>query len=303
VKKGNALEMFVMKIQDNHSIKRIYNPSRKEFLELWKQYQPFIINGVVENWDACRKWSNDYLINLCGNTAIPVDVYRENFFEEYKNYAFDKSYKKSEMKLKDYIDTISTNKSGSGIAYYLAQIDFEKYFPELIVDITYPEYFLRKPIIYFWFGYSPTTSVSHLHFDDPHNVFVQIRGRKRIILFPPIDYLSFYTAIEDIDCMFHFSKVNPINPDVESFPKFPWQEKIEVIIEAGEILYIPPFWWHHVTAINENISLSFMYSPKIEDFVKQERLLSTTLRIASHDIPHRIRKLFSSLYHYSTIVK
>ncbi len=286
--------------QTSNSILRIKNPSQKEFLELWKQYQPFLIDGVAEHWNACKNWSHDYLLKTCGNNTIPVEFHNQNFLDG-SNYVLKDNYDWQDMKFEEYIDIISDSKKENELEYYMAQLDFEKHFPELIGDINYPEYFSRKPSINFWFGFSGKkfASVSTLHFDPEHNLFVQIRGRKRILLFPPSNYLSFYPPLENSGSHAHFSKVNPINPNLELYPKFPWQEKREVILQSGEMLYIPPLWWHHVTAIEENISLSFWYSLKIQDFFKQKGILSTALNI----LPHYTRHSISSLATLTSIIK
>lgn len=279
-----------------NSILRVKNPSKADFVELWKQGKPFIINGIANNWDAHLKWSNDYLVKSCGNSIIPVEVYGSNFAKNY-NFTREDSYRPQKMRFRDYIDIISGKRQNDDFSYYMAQVDFKKYLPQLMKDINLPIYFRKKPkIIFFFFGFSNqnSTSRTYLHFDEIHNIFVQIRGKKRFLLFSPNDYRSFYPPLEDNGCSPAWSKVNPDNSKRELFPKFPWQEKIEVILEAGEILYIPPFWWHYVTALNENISLTFWYPPNIKDFFIQKGILSAFLQMAPHVIPHfvfyKIRK-------------
>jgi hypothetical protein len=173
-----------MKNQPNNSILRVNNPTQKEFLKLWKQHQPFVIGGVAEHWDAYKNWSNDYLLKICGDKSIRVESYKQGFLEDHK-YAYKDNYHPKEIKFKDYIDIVSGNKKDHDVEYYMAQVDFENHFPELIKDISYPQYFSRKALINFWFGFSSKTfdSTTALHFDREHNIFAQIRGRKRILLF------------------------------------------------------------------------------------------------------------------------
>lgn len=277
----------------NNSITRIYNPNKQEFLNLCKQGKPFIINDVANHWGAYKKWSNDYLTSVCGDNLIPVEAYNKAFFQDY-NFAFADGhyYHHEQIKFKDYLSEVNGNQKNDNISYYMVQVDFPKYFPELIKDIVCPEYFAKSPkVTNFFFGFSneKSTSTTYLHFDDIHNVFVQIRGRKRFILFPPKNYLSFYPPIDDNRCSPTTSKVDPANPDLESYPNFPWEEKIDVVIEAGEILYIPPLWWHHVTALEENISLTFWYSPSIKDLIGQKGFLPTFLQVVPHVIPYLIK--------------
>ncbi|MBN3959940.1 MAG: hypothetical protein HWQ39_14090 [Nostoc sp. NMS8] len=54
-------------------------------------------------------------------------------------------------------------------------------------------------------------------------------------------------------------------------------------------------WWHHVTALEENISLTFWYPPSIKDLIVQKRFLPTLLQIAPYVIPYQIRQKFKKL--------
>ncbi|MDZ8264149.1 cupin-like domain-containing protein [Nostoc sp. ChiQUE01b] len=288
-----------MKVQASESISKIKSPSTKQFLDIWKQYKPFLIEDVAEHWDACNNWSNDYLINHCGNNMVSVRFYTKNFFNDYQNFACeggDYDTLEKEMKyqeyIKDYLENrVNKNKNNYDfLGCYLPQAYFEERFPEIVGDVTYPEYLNRKPVVFLWQGFSSKnfSSTTNLHFDGFHNIFVQIRGRKRILLFPPSNYLSFYPPLENSVGIPEFSKVNPDVLNLELFPKFPWEEKIEVILQPGEMLYIPPFWWHYVTAVDENISLSFFYDIKIRDIFRQKNMLSTILNIAPHFLYHAV---------------
>ncbi len=282
-----------MKIQTTESITTVKNPSIEEFLGIWEQYQPFIIEDVATHWDACKNWSNDYLIKYCGNNLININLYKKGFFDDYKNFACEDGYTDDNFrKIVKYKEYISDYIGNDNYNSYLSQ-DMEECFPEIIGDINYPAYFNRKPFIQFFHGFSNKSfsSTTPLHFDPVHNIFVQIRGRKRILLFPPSNYLSFYpAAVDDNRGLQDFSKVDPNLPSLELFPKFPWQKRIEVLLRPGEMLYIPPFWWHHVTAVEENISVSFWYALKIQDIFKQKNILS----VLSDVLPHSFRRSFSS---------
>ncbi|MEH2170914.1 MAG: cupin-like domain-containing protein [Nostoc sp.] len=285
-----------MKTHAVESILRIKNPSTKQFLEMWKEYQPFIIEDVATHWDARKKWSNDYLIKHCGNSMVGISFFKKDFFDDSNNFANDDGYVNTvkEMKYKeyinDYIEKVNENKNDSDLRCYLSSAVLEHCFPEIVGDVTSPKYFNRKTLASFWHGSSSKkfSSTTVLHFDGFHNIFVQIRGRKRILLFPPSNYLSFYPPLEHSQGYADYSKVDPNLPNLELFPKFPWQERIEVVLQAGEMLYIPPYWWHHVTALEENISLSFFYDVEIKDYFKQKKMLSTMLNIAPHYFYHAI---------------
>lgn len=270
-----------MNTQVTNSILKVNNPSKQEFFELWQQFQPFVIEGVVETWNATHNWSNDYLLTQCGSNNIAIEYHPQDKFVDY-NYVTEDYYHTKKMAFSSYIEMIERKQKKDALEYYLGEIDFEENFPELVKDINYPQYFQRKPLLSFWFGFSQeiSASVSHLHFDVVHNLFAQIRGRKKFLLYDPVNYLSFYPPLGEKSTHTNHSKVNPLQPNRQLFPNFPWQEGKEVILNPGDLLYLPPFWWHYVTAIDENISLSFWYDVKLKDLIKQQKLFSTYLNIA-----------------------
>jgi lysine-specific demethylase 8/hypoxia-inducible factor 1-alpha inhibitor (HIF hydroxylase) len=55
-----------------------------------------------------------------------------------------------------------------------------------------------------------------------------------------------------------FSQVYPENPDFQSFPKLKkaLRHKYEVILNQGEVLFIPAGWWHEVTALGDEMVCS-----------------------------------------------
>lgn len=74
------------------------------------------------------------------------------------------------------------------------------------------------------------------------NFLLQIRGKKLVTMFPPeaLPYLyvsGSSSAVTDID-----------SPDFKVFPKFELANRmrIELLLEEGEVLFIPALWFHNV---------------------------------------------------------
>jgi hypoxia-inducible factor 1-alpha inhibitor (HIF hydroxylase) len=99
------------------------------------------------------------------------------------------------------------------------------------------------------------------HFDEAHNFFSQIRGRKRFNLFSPIFFPSMYPF------PFHHpadrqSRVDFYRPDHLTYPRFSEAKGVTVILEPGDVLYLPPYWWHHVESLTETIGINFWLEMK-----------------------------------------
>ena len=104
--------------------------------------------------------------------------------------------------------------------------------------------------------------VTPLHFDLCHGFLTQIRGRKRALLVPPEHTRSLHRN-PPRDANPNSSRVDlPLWVDGEGTEAGEAERRrhprvvnaigeiFEAIISPGETLYIPPFWWHHVTTLD-----------------------------------------------------
>jgi mannose-6-phosphate isomerase-like protein (cupin superfamily) len=48
-------------------------------------------------------------------------------------------------------------------------------------------------------------------------------------------------------------------PDLARFPNFKDLKGVEAIVNPGEILYIPMYWWHHVINVEDTVAINFWY--------------------------------------------
>jgi hypothetical protein len=93
--------------------------------------------------------------------------------------------------------------------------------------------------------------VSYLHQDAHFNFFFMLKGRKRVLLYPleaigSVYPTPFYGGIAGTTSSF----VRPQTPDYARFPRFADAAKQAWtgILEEGDLLCLPPCWWHYVEA-------------------------------------------------------
>ncbi len=144
-----------------------------------------------------------------------------------------------------------------------------------------------------WMG--SRRSVSSMHKDFYHNLFFVCSGQKEFVLNPPADHLFLHEG--EFPCA-TFTPVNRndndsewavtldqdgsgsdspkevrtkwIEPDVtkDSIDKFPLLAKshpIKVLVSEGEMLYIPPLWYHRVTQTCETVGVNYWYDMKFDN--------------------------------------
>lgn len=77
--------------------------------------------------------------------------------------------------------------------------------------------------------------------------------RKRWILFPPESTPCLYPTRTPYEESSVWSQVNILNPDLAAHPNFVKANIFSVILEAGDVLYVPKHWWHFVRSEADNL--------------------------------------------------
>jgi jumonji domain-containing protein 7 len=154
--------------------------------------------------------------------------------------------------------------------YYLMQRSIPDEFPQLMPDIVVPRWIEDEQLsINLWFG--SAGNVTPLHFDVSNNLFAQLHGCKRMVLFSPHDtpYLSPYPVQSN---MRHVSNVDAESPDTNLFPAYAHAAPISLELNAGELLFLPAYWWHQVRSLTASISINFWWQPTLEQSLKPNAL-------------------------------
>lgn len=113
-----------------------------------------------------------------------------------------------------------------------------------------------------WIGNAVTVAAHH---DPSENIAVVAVGRRRFTLFPPEQIANLYMGpFERTPAGTTISLVDFDAPDFERFPGFAdaLKEARVVDLEAGDALYIPYMWWHHVRSLDRlNILVNYWWKP------------------------------------------
>eukprot|EP01121_Diplochlamys_sp_Union-15-3_P021656 TRINITY_DN8887_c0_g1_i1.p1 TRINITY_DN8887_c0_g1~~TRINITY_DN8887_c0_g1_i1.p1 ORF type:complete len:279 (+),score=42.77 TRINITY_DN8887_c0_g1_i1:264-1100(+) len=142
--------------------------------------------------------------------------------------------------------------------YYMAVQNLKRAFPQLVDDYPLPPYVGKLhggP--HLWIGC--TGHYEFCHFDPDDGLLSIITGRKKVTLFS-YNYLKhLYPNPLGSPGRTVQSQVNCDDPDLERFPLFEEVVREECILEPGEMLFIPAFYWHQVTALESSISINVFF--------------------------------------------
>ena len=99
---------------------------------------------------------------------------------------------------------------------------------------------------------------THTHYDNDRNFFVQLIGRKRFVLWPP-NQTQALCAYPRLHPLWHKSRVVFEAPDARAgtaCERYGETSALSVDVGPGDVLYIPPFYWHTVETLTPSLSLS-----------------------------------------------
>ncbi|XP_015648710.1 lysine-specific demethylase JMJ30 isoform X1 [Oryza sativa Japonica Group] len=215
---------------------------------------PVILSGYIDHWPARTKWKDiRYLERIAGDRTVPVEVGKKYLSSEWKQELITFS---------QFLEMMWSSDCSANLTY-LAQHPLFDQIKELREDIMVPEYCnagggeLQK--LNAWFG--PEGTVTPLHHDLYHNLFAQVLGRKYFRLYSASISNDLYPHRETM--LSNISQVDLDNINVNEFPRTGDVEFMDGILEEGDLLYIPPKWWHYVRSLSTSFSVSFWWRTSI----------------------------------------
>lgn len=132
-------------------------------------------------------------------------------------------------------------------------VRLERDFPDLAREFHLPELFPQDRLFSSVLRVSSPGVRVWTHYDVLDNVYVQVVGRKRAVMWAPSDALNLYldgdkSRVVDID-----------QPDLEQFPKFARACPYEGWLEPGDVLFIPAMWFHNMTAQDFGVAVNVFW--------------------------------------------
>lgn len=215
--------------------------------------KPFVIRNYY-NSNALNTWTEENIGEKFQNIEFPIEVYTSN--NSY--YNGNKIDVDKTLTVSKYIDYMKNRNSPP--YYYLAEVDlFEKIndsnMPQSILTDTYNENEDNQDHVVesIYMGYN-TTSGCHVHIEDNY-VLNQIIGKKEIILFDYNENDEYITRRHIFGEAANFIKEDFFELDHSKFKNL-----YKVILNPGDSLFIPPWWYHTVRGEDFTCSVTKIYT-------------------------------------------
>jgi len=215
--------------------------------------RPFLVRGLIADWplvQAGRRSAAEarhYLLDHRRDVPFTVSVGANGsdgrlFYDE----AMAMNFATFKTKLDEVFAHIDTaEQTGDPRPIYLASIDMQGYFDGLH-EANHVDLGDRAPLASIWMG---TRTRIAAHNDVPDNLACVAVGRRRFTLFPRDQFRNLYLGpIDNTPAGRAVSMVDFHAPDFAAYPKFrdALAHAQVAELDAGDALYIPALWWHHV---------------------------------------------------------
>jgi len=232
-------------------VERRSNLSAEEFFRCYYSgNRPVVFQDGLRDSPALANWNPDYLKARCGSEMVGVMAGRSAD----RDYEINSDHHKTRTRMRDFVDRVK--QAGQTNDFYMVannrSLESRK-MKRLLDEVHVLEHILDPVLaqsrIFLWFG--PGGTVTPLHHDSMNILLAQVYGRKRVMLIPSFQTPCVYNRVGV------YSAVDCEKPDYTRFPLFRKATRLKVLLEPGQVLFIPVGWWHHVRSMDESISLSF----------------------------------------------
>lgn len=228
---------------------------------------PFVVRGLIADWPMVQaghqssRAGRDYIQRHARDLPFAVSVGTPDsrgrlFYDD----AHAMNFQMLRAKLPEIFARIDANEGAADAhAIYLASIDMHQFFTGLH-EANHVDLGARTPLASIWMG-TPTRIAAHN--DVPDNLACVAVGRRRFTVFPRDQFRNLYLGpVDNTPAGRAVSMVDFHDPDYAAHPRF--RDALAhaqfAELEAGDALYIPAMWWHHVEGLSDfNVLVNYWW--------------------------------------------
>ncbi len=234
--------------------------------EVLQSPTPVLLRGLVGHWPAVQAAMisaaaiSEYLLRFY--RGVPVTVLRAPVTAKgriFYNETFTGfNFQRDAATLDQLLAELSADAAGE--TRYVGSTTLEHCLPGFAADNTLTALAEKQALVSIWLG---NRSVVSAHFDLPSNLACVVAGRRRFTLFPPEQIDNLYVGpFELTPAGQPISLVDFADIDFDRFPRFrtAMAHAMTAELGAGDALFIPSLWWHHIAALDDlNVLVNYWW--------------------------------------------
>jgi len=234
-------------IPPRRSVNRRVAVDPEEFVsEYYCENRPVIIADVLSRWPAIEKWNHAYLDRLLGDVVVE--------YESVTNQGEGTSRgARMTARFSELLQAMFCEPKVRTIAVLRNDLEANsEVLNTLKLDIDcIPEFLNDESDDRLLVAMSSVGSVLSLRHELENRLMAQVIGRTRIRLISPVHLPLVYN---DQYCI---SSVDLDAIDYDHFPDFREVHIEEVVVEPGELFFLPVSWWYHMTVLDPSLTIVF----------------------------------------------
>ncbi len=267
---------------------------------------PIVLRGLVNEWPLVTEskksvaCASEYLRRFANNNPVqaftaPAEVEGRFFYNEQldgfnftpKNTTFDAVL----------TEILGYQQQSTSPSIYLGSTSVNHVLPGLRLENDI-DALKNSPLVSIWMGNQSRIAA---HYDVPDNLACVVAGKRRFTLFPPDQLENLYIGPLD------FTPAGPPaslvdfkQPDLERFPRFAEALKHAQVaeLEAGDAIFIPSMWWHHVEGLTDfNILINYWWRQVGEYMGTPADALNHAI-LSIKDLPESQREAWRNMFDY-----
>jgi lysine-specific demethylase 8 len=261
------------------AIERVGPVDAREFVSRFElPERPVVLAGAAAGWPAVTGWSPEALKAKLGDIEIPYKISVSHRHPDFSEPDLARVFARGRGRLRDLVDAVTSGPRAerarrlfTGDEQFLVrrrngQTTVDPDLAPLLGDVRVPPYVPEDRLYTVWAWLSGPGVRTWLHYDNNgcHNLNAQITGRKRCVLYPPSDLPALYPFPPGGPNPAHnCSQVDVDAPDLGRFPDFAGASAMEATLEAGDLLFIPAWWFHAFLHLGDfNTNVNFWWKPE-----------------------------------------
>lgn len=241
-----------------------------------------VFRGAAKNWKCYEKWSFDYFSQHYGDTEI--EFYGSPGLNE-KKYL-----QKGTMTLRKYIEEL---RKGSKQYLKFSPVIQSDSSLRADFDAQYLEKFSTRGMFgrKFFFFMGAAKTVTPIHCALGHTAFIQIRGSKKWKFWEPNDRMHLGARSEGRAYFYTDAAIDGM--PTEDFPLLNHAKSYDLILNEGDVVWFPGFFWHHVENLSDSIGVAYKFA-HLPTAARSSKVLTALAFLSTK--PFLIVSLYKSLF-------
>ncbi|XP_055548544.1 bifunctional peptidase and (3S)-lysyl hydroxylase Jmjd7 [Wyeomyia smithii] len=249
---------------------------------------PLVMREATMHWPAVEKWHSKFFRETLPDKEVTVAITPNGYADGLAEHEGEEYFVlplETQMTMEQFLNCLDSR--GETVHYIQRQnSNLTEDFYELWQDIEVEtldfatEAFNKQPdAINFWMG--DDRAITSMHKDPYENIYCVISGYKDFILIPPVDLhkvprrrypMGIYMQEDDGKMviepilneigkprLIEWVGIDPLEPNIDKYPEYANASVYEIRINAGDMLYLPSLWYHHVRQSHKCIAVNFWY--------------------------------------------